>query len=91
MSVLVHSGRELLLLSADAVVNQPVDLIRPEWPFGFDQDKPLAAKSRRAFLDRAASDRTLVSGYHFPFPGIGHVVREAEGFRWIPADWRWSA
>jgi len=43
-----------------------------------------------AFLDRAAADKTLVSSYHLPFPGFGHVVREGSGYRWLPADWQWT-
>jgi hypothetical protein len=41
-----------------------------------------------AFLDRAATDKTLVGGYHFPFPGFGHVLREGRSYRWLPADWQ---
>jgi hypothetical protein len=51
---------------------------------------PLATKARMAFLDRAAADKTLVGSYHLPFPGFGHVVREESGYRWLPADWRWT-
>ena len=61
------------------------------WPFGFDMDVPLATKSRMAFLDRAAADKTLVGNYHLPFPGFGHVVREGSGYRWLPADWQWTS
>jgi hypothetical protein len=28
-----------------------------------------------AFLDRAATDKTLVGGYHFPFPGFARGAR----------------
>jgi glyoxylase-like metal-dependent hydrolase (beta-lactamase superfamily II) len=90
MSVHLSSGSEELLLTADVVVNSTVSFQQPEWPFGFDQDVPLAAKARIAFLDRAATDKTLVGGYHFPFPGFGHVVREGSGYRWLPADWQWT-
>jgi glyoxylase-like metal-dependent hydrolase (beta-lactamase superfamily II) len=91
MSVHLSSVSEELLLTADAVVNSTVSFQQPEWPFGFDQDVPLAAKARIAFLDRAATDKTLVGGYHFPFPGFGHVVREGSGYRWTPADWQWTS
>ena len=91
MSVHISSGSEELLLTADAVVNSTVSFQHPEWPFGFDQDVPLAAKARIAFLDRAATDKTLVGGYHFPFPGFGHVAREGSSYRWLPADWQWTS
>ena len=90
ISVRISSGSEELLLTGDVVVNSAVSFLHPEWPFGFDIDVPLATKTRMAFLDRAAADKTLVGGYHLPFPGFGHVVREGSGYRWLPADWQWT-
>jgi glyoxylase-like metal-dependent hydrolase (beta-lactamase superfamily II) len=90
ISVRISSGSEELLLTGDVVVNSAVSFLHPEWPFGFDIDVPLASKTRMAFLDRAAADKTLVGSYHLPFPGFGHVVREASGYRWLPADWQWT-
>jgi glyoxylase-like metal-dependent hydrolase (beta-lactamase superfamily II) len=92
MSVHISSGSEELLLTGDVVgVNSTVNFQHPEWAFGFDLDVPLATKARIAFLDRAAADKTLVGGYHLPFPGFGHVVREGSGYRWLPADWQWPS
>jgi glyoxylase-like metal-dependent hydrolase (beta-lactamase superfamily II) len=91
ISVHISSGSEEMLLTGDVVVNSAVSFLHPEWPFGFDMDVPLATKSRMAFLDRAAADKTLVGSYHLPFPGFGHVVREASGYRWLPADWQWTS
>jgi glyoxylase-like metal-dependent hydrolase (beta-lactamase superfamily II) len=90
ISVHISSGSEEMLLTGDVVVNSAVSFLHPEWPFGFDMDVPLATKSRMAFLDRAAADKTLVGSYHLPFPGFGHVVREGGGYRWLPSDWQWT-
>src|ERR1700722_3741653 len=90
ISVRISSGREEMLLTGDVVVGSEVNFLHPEWPFGFDLDVPMGIKTRMAFLDRAAADRTLVSSYHLPFPGFGHVVREGGGYRWLPADWCWT-
>ena len=91
IAVNISSGGEELLLTGDVVVNSAVSFLHPEWPFGFDIDVPLATKTRMAFLDRAAADKTLVGSYHLPFPGFGHVVREGSGYRWLPADWQWTS
>src|SRR5580693_324368 len=91
ISVRIASGGEELLLTGDVVVNSAVSFLHPEWPFGFDIDVPLATKTRMAFLDRAAADKTLVGSYHLPFPGFGHVVREGSAYRWLPADWQWTS
>jgi glyoxylase-like metal-dependent hydrolase (beta-lactamase superfamily II) len=90
MSVHISSGSEEILLTGDLVVDTAIGFLHPEWAFGFDLDVPLATKARMAFLDRAAADKTLVGGYHLPFPGFGHVVREGSGYRWLPADWQWT-
>ena len=29
-------------------------------------------------LDRAAADRMLVQGYHFPFPASGYIVKKRQ-------------
>ena len=91
IAVNISSGSEALLLTGDVVVNSAVSFLHPEWPFGFDIDVPLATKTRMAFLDRAAADKTLVGSYHLPFPGFGHVVREGGAYRWLPADWQWTS
>jgi glyoxylase-like metal-dependent hydrolase (beta-lactamase superfamily II) len=92
ISVSISSGsEEELLLTGDVVVNSEVSFLHPEWPFGFDIDVPMGTKTRVAFLDRAAADKTLVGGYHLPFPGFGHVVREGSAYRWLPADWQWTS
>jgi glyoxylase-like metal-dependent hydrolase (beta-lactamase superfamily II) len=91
IAVNISSGSEELLLTGDVVVNSAVSFLHPEWTFGFDIDVPLATKTRMAFLDRAAADKTLVGSYHLPFPGFGHVVREGSAYRWLPADWRWTS
>lgn len=90
IAVNISSGSKELLLTGDVVVNSAVSLLHLEWPFGFDIDVPLATKSRTAFLDRAATDKTLVGSYHLPFPGFGHVVRDGSAYRWLPADWQWT-
>ena len=91
ISVHISSGSEELLLTGDVVVDSEVSFLHPEWPFGFDIDAQLGTKTRVAFLDRAAADKTLVGSYHLPFPGFGHVVREGSGYRWLPADWQWTS
>jgi hypothetical protein len=39
-------------------------------------------RTRRQLLDRAAKEDLLVLTAHFPFPGLGRVSAEGEGWRW---------
>ena len=35
-------------------------------------------------------EKAMVSSYHLPFPGVGHVVRAGAAFSWLPSDWGWQ-
>lgn len=41
----------------------------------------------RRLFDQVSADRMRVTGYHFPFPATGFVVKEGNGYRFVPADW----
>jgi glyoxylase-like metal-dependent hydrolase (beta-lactamase superfamily II) len=84
----VSSGSSSLLVVSDTARLPALFVRHPEWQPTFDMDGPRAAATRKAMLDRAAADRMLVQGYHFPFPGSGHIVRTASGFDFAPAMWR---
>lgn len=90
-SVQIASGSSQLLCTADVVGNRAVAFQHPDWRGGFDLDLDQGAKTRRAFLDRCASERVMVSSYHLPFPGVGHVVRAGAAFSWLSSDWRWDS
>ncbi len=80
----VESEGARLMLFAD-LANHPVwSLAHPDWEVRFDNDKDMAAASRRRVLDMLATDRIPAIGYHMPFPGIGYVDRRGDGFAWVP-------
>jgi glyoxylase-like metal-dependent hydrolase (beta-lactamase superfamily II) len=88
-AILFSSGTERFIYMGDIAHNPVTSLQRPDWTPVFDYDPAQAIKSRRAILDRAASDRVLAMGYHFPFPAVGHVVRHDNAYCWEPAQWVW--
>ena len=90
LSLLIGSGGDQLLVTGDAIAGVHIAFDHPEWQIMWDHDRELGAKTRRALLDRASHDRLLVTGYHYPFPGVGHVVKEGTAYRWIPVDWEWA-
>ena len=53
-------------------------------------DGAQAVATRKRLLDRAAADRMLVTGYHFPFPACGHIVKTATGYEHVPLLWNIS-
>jgi glyoxylase-like metal-dependent hydrolase (beta-lactamase superfamily II) len=87
MAVAVSSEREELLYTSDTVLHQ-IHLEHPEWHSGFyDHDLEQAASAKRRIFDRAAAEKALVLAFHFfPFPSLGRVVREGEGWQWQPIE-----
>lgn len=81
--VQVSSANQTLLCLADAVIH-PIHLQEPDWFPMFDVDKDDATRTRRRILDRAATDKTMLLTYHFPFPGLGRVTQQARGWAWTP-------
>ena len=57
---------------------------RPRLEFMFDTDAKQAVASRLRVFDMLAQSRTPFITYHFPWPGLGHVAKEGEGFGWYP-------
>ena len=89
-AILFTSGNEQFMHMGDITHNPVTSLQHPEWTPVFDYDPAQAIKSRKAILDRVATDRIRVMGYHFPFPAIGHVVRRDAAYHWEAAQWIWS-
>ena len=80
------SGGEQLLYTADTVL-YPLHLEHPEWTPIYDILPDKAAISTRMIFDRAAEERALVLGQHFPpFPSLGHVVKKGVGWEWQPIE-----
>jgi glyoxylase-like metal-dependent hydrolase (beta-lactamase superfamily II) len=88
-TILFTSGKDQFMHMGDIAHNPVTSLQHPDWSPIFDYDPAQAIKSRKAILDRVATDRIMVMGYHFPFPAIGHVVRRDAAYHWEAAQWIW--
>jgi acyl dehydratase/glyoxylase-like metal-dependent hydrolase (beta-lactamase superfamily II) len=88
-AILFASGKEQFMHLGDTAHNPVTSLQHPDWTPVFDYDAAQAIESRKAILDRVATDQTMVLGYHFPFPAIGHVVRRDAAYHWEAAQWIW--
>jgi glyoxylase-like metal-dependent hydrolase (beta-lactamase superfamily II) len=84
------SGNAELIHMADVAHRSDSGLQHPEWSVIFDYDAEQAIASRRQILGQIATDRTMVLGYHFAFPGLGYVEAAGSAFRWNPVPWTWA-
>jgi hypothetical protein len=47
----------------------------------------MARATRAKIFDQVSADRLRVAGMHLLFPGVGHVVKEANAYEFVPAQW----
>lgn len=86
---LESEGRRLVL-TADMTNHFVWSLAHPDWEVRFDMDKAAAAETRRKVLGMIAADRVAFAGYHMPFPTVGFVEANGDGFRYVPAAYQFS-
>ena len=79
------AGDGNLLITGDACTNDVIFFEHPIWHFGFDTDPETALKNRRMLLDRAASEKIKLLGYHWSYPGVGYAERKDSAYRFVKA------
>ncbi|MEM9635676.1 MAG: MBL fold metallo-hydrolase [Pseudomonadota bacterium] len=84
------SNGETLVIAGDIIHMTVYQFERPDWGIGFDIDAPTAAATRKKFFDQAASDKLFFAGAHIPFPGMGRVVKNGDGYRFVAAGWPYA-
>ena len=52
-------------------------------------DPVKAKKTRFKILDFVTNENIAFLGYHFPFPGVGHIIKNENSYEFIPASIRW--
>ena len=83
-SVRISSNGQNAVITGD-MMHHPIQCLYPEWDDVFDNDGPLAKKTRRAFCERYADTGTLVFGTHFATPSAGKIVKHDGAFRFVLA------
>jgi hypothetical protein len=61
-------------------------LKRSRWEFAFDHDPTKAAETRIRVFDQIAQERHAILACHFPFQGLGHLRKEANGYTWVATN-----
>jgi len=86
-SFVVASGPKKIFVQSD-VTNIPDLFVRhADWQAAFDNDPNLTIATRRKVYDMAAAEKLTLVGYHWPYPCIGHVEKDATGYRLVPVAW----
>jgi hypothetical protein len=69
----------------DLTHHQYLLMEKPLTEFAYDTDPKQSAQSRVKMLNMLAANRIPLLAYHFPWPGIGHVAKMGDGFRFVPS------
>lgn len=88
MAYMVESDGQRLAITADTANHYVWSLQKPDWEVRFDADKAAAAAVRKQVFGMIAADRIPFIGYHMPFPGVGYVEAQGDGFRYVPASYQ---
>lgn len=79
------AGGDGLVIGGDALTHALISFRHPEWRPQADHVPDLAAATRARLLDRLATDRMKLVGFHLPYPGVGYVERKDRAYRFVAA------
>jgi glyoxylase-like metal-dependent hydrolase (beta-lactamase superfamily II) len=82
-AVMVSSRGEQLLCIGD-VFQGLLQLRRPEWCTAFDLIPKQAIETRKKIMQTAISTGLIIFASHFPFPGVGHILKKGDVYTWEP-------
>jgi len=80
ISLAVTSGEDRLICVADTM-DLPIHIEQTTWHPDWDEAPEQAMVSRRMLLQRADAENALIHAFHFPFPGLGYVRKDGDGWR----------
>lgn len=80
----IVSGDDRLLYIGDAMHSSIISVQHPEFVNAWDFNSDAAVATRQNLLERGATQSLRIYGVHFPFPGVGQIERQGEGFVWAP-------
>jgi glyoxylase-like metal-dependent hydrolase (beta-lactamase superfamily II) len=81
-SFVIDSGGKLLFLTGD-LMHHVILIEKPQMEVAFDTDPKQGIQTRIKIMEMLAAQRMLTLVYHLPWPGLGHFVKQGDGFRFL--------
>ena len=85
-----HTGYEFtsqghrILFWGDIIHDELVQLCHADITVVFDIDHPAAVAMRSQLFPTLLLEGAMIAGPHMPFPGMGRLLKEADGYVWAP-------
>lgn len=80
---LALAGGDGLIVAGDVLTHPLISFAHPEWRPTADHVPEQAVEARRKLLDRLATDKIKLIGFHLPYPGVGMVERKDGAWRFV--------
>jgi glyoxylase-like metal-dependent hydrolase (beta-lactamase superfamily II) len=80
-SVVIRSGREAGIYAGDLAYHP--SMLERLWTSGFDTHPLESKQTKRLVIEQALRESALIIGPHFRFPGVGRLVPDERGVRWV--------
>jgi len=77
------AGGDGLIIGGDALTHPLISFQHPEWRPTADHVPEQAVETRRKLLDRLATDKSKLIGFHLPYPGVGVVELKDSAYRFV--------
>jgi glyoxylase-like metal-dependent hydrolase (beta-lactamase superfamily II) len=79
--MITSEGKSMCFIG-DLTHHQVLLVEKPRLEFAYDSDPKQSAATRVKFLTMLAEKKIPLMAYHFPWPGLGHVSKLGDGFRY---------
>ena len=88
VAFMITSQGQSICNIGDLAHHHVISIETPRKAFAYDTDGQQGVTSRLKAFDMLAGLRIPMIAYHFPWPGIGHVGRSGDAYRYVPSPAR---
>ena len=85
-SFVISSQGSSIVNIADLGHQPLLQMENPRAEFARDTDPKQGVTTRLRVFDMVASQKIPIVAYHFPWPGVGHVAKRGDGYRYVAAE-----
>jgi glyoxylase-like metal-dependent hydrolase (beta-lactamase superfamily II) len=81
---LIGQGPDSVLVFGDAMHSFVISVGKPSWQVAFDSDQQVGSATRVTLVSDSVATGQRLYSEHFPFPGVGKIVKTKNGTVWQP-------
>lgn len=85
-SFVISSQGSSIVYTGDLAHRPLLQMENPRAEFARDSDPQQAVVSRLRVFDMTASGQIPIVAYHFPWPGVGHVAKNGDSYRYVAIE-----